>query len=54
MAALGAHVDNPVRGFDDIEIVLNDDDGVAVVAQAMQYDEQLLYIVKVQTGGGFV
>ena len=32
-AALGAHVDEPVGGFDHVEVVFDDDDGVARVAQ---------------------
>ena len=31
-AAFGAHVDDPVGRLDDIEVVLDDDDGVALVA----------------------
>ena len=30
IAALGAEVDNPVGGGDDVQIVFDDDDGVAV------------------------
>ena len=32
-AALGTHVDDPVRGLDDVEVVLDDDDRVALVDQ---------------------
>ena len=28
-AALGAQVDDPVGGLDDVQVVLDDDDGVA-------------------------
>ena len=38
-AAFGAEVENPIGGFDHIEVVFNDHDGVAVVAQAMQHLE---------------
>ena len=38
-ATLRPHVDQPVGGFDHVEVVLDDDDGVAD---------------KVQAGGGFV
>lgn len=48
------HVDDPVRGLDDVQIVFNDDDGVAMVAQPVEHAEQLFNIVEVQTGGGFV
>ena len=38
--AFGAEVDEPVGGFDDVEVVLNDDDGVALVTQTMDDFEQ--------------
>jgi len=34
--------------------VLDDDDGIAVIAQAVQYRQQLRDIVEVQAGGGFI
>ena len=42
MAAFGAEVDHPVRGLDHVQVVLDHDHGVAVVAQAMQHGEQVL------------
>ena len=36
-AAFRTEVDDPVSGLDDVEVVLDDDDGVAVVAQPVQY-----------------
>ena len=36
MAALGAEVDDPVGGLDDVQIVLDDHYRVAVVAQPVQ------------------
>src|ERR1700722_14457570 len=33
-AALGAEVDEPVGGFNDVEVVFDDDDGVALVTEA--------------------
>ena len=38
-AAFRAHVHKPVCGLDDVEVVLDDDDGVAVVAQALEHLE---------------
>ena len=32
-AAFGAHVDDPVGGLDDVQVVLDDGDGVAGCAQ---------------------
>ena len=37
--ALRSHVYDPVGGLNNIEVVLDDDHGIAVVAQAMQYRE---------------
>ena len=54
VATFGSKVDDPVSGFDDIEIVLNDNDSIPFVAKAMQNCEQLFDIVKVQTCCGFV
>ena len=39
IAAFGAHVDEPVSGFDHIQVVLDDDDGVARIAQLVQHLE---------------
>ena len=53
-AAFGADVNQPVGGFDDVEVVLDDDDGVAGVAQLVQYFEQQVNVGKVQAGGWLV
>ena len=53
-AALGAEVYDPVRGFDHVQVMLDDHDGIAVIAQPMQDFEQLLNIVEMQAGRGFV
>ena len=36
--------------LDDVEIVFDDDDGIAAIAQAMQYAEQLFDVMEVQAG----
>ena len=53
-AAFRSQVDNPVSGFDHVEIVFNHHNGIALIAQFMQYVEQLLNIGEVQTGGRLV
>src|SRR5205814_10125258 len=53
-AALRAQINDPVGLLDDVEVVLDDDDGVAEVCQAAEHVEQLLYVVEVQSRGGFV
>ena len=54
VAGFRSEVDDPVGGLDDVEVVLDADDGVAEIHQAMQDVEQLPEVVKVQAGGGFV
>ena len=52
--AFRPHVDQPVGGFDDVQVVLDDDDGVARVAQLVQHFGQQRDVGKVQAGSGFV
>ena len=52
--ALGSHVDDVIGEFDDVEIVLDDDDGVAAVYQSLQYVHQDTDVFEMQTGGRFV
>src|SRR5690606_16084300 len=52
--ALRAHVDDPVRGLDDVQVVLDDDDRVALVHQPVEDPEQLADVVEVQPGGRLV
>jgi hypothetical protein len=54
MPAFRAKIDDPVRGLDDVQIVLDDNHCIAVLAQPMQYAEQQFDIVEVQAGGGLV
>ncbi len=54
VATLGTEVDHPVGGLDDVEIVFDDDHGVAGVAQLVQHLEQQRNVVEVQPGGRFV
>ena len=44
-AAFRAEIDNPVRGFNHVQVVLNYHDGVALIAQLVQHVQQLLDIV---------
>jgi len=50
VAAFGAEIDDPVRGLDDFEIVLDDEDRVAGLDQRVQYLEELAHIVEMQPG----
>src|SRR5437899_9037622 len=53
-AALGAKVDDPVGLLDDVEMVLDDEHGVAEINEALQHVEELANVIEVQAGGGFV
>ena len=50
LAALGAQVDHPVGAGDDVEVVLDDDDRVAGVAQPEERVGQQLDVREVQAG----
>ena len=54
IAAFGPQIDDPVCGFDDIHVVLDDQNRVAAIHQALQGREQFADVIKMQTGGGFV
>jgi hypothetical protein len=54
VSALRPQVDDPIRRLDDVEVVLDHDHGVALVAEAVQDVEQMLDVVKVQADSGFV
>ena len=43
-----------VGGGDDVGVVLNDEDGVAGVAEAEDGSQELFDVVEVEAGGGFV
>ena len=49
-----AEVNHPVSAFDDVEVVFDDDDGMARVHEALENPDQHADVVEVQTGGGFV
>ena len=53
-AALGAHINHPVGGFDDVEIMLNDNHRVAAVHEFAEDGEQALDVGGVEAGGGLV
>ena len=54
VAAFGPEVDQPVGGPDDVQVVFDDDDRVAVVQQLAQRPHQLGDVVEVQAGGRLV
>jgi hypothetical protein len=52
--ALWTEVKNPVRVPDYVQIMLDDDHRIAQIGEPMQDVEELLNIVKMQPGRGFV
>src|SRR5882672_6747284 len=53
-AAFRTEVDDPVGGLYDVEVVLDDYDGIALVPQPVEHVEELRDVVEVQAGGGLV
>jgi len=53
-AAFGTHVDDPVGRFDDVEVVLDDEEGAAAFDEFAEGCQEFLYVVEVKAGGGFV
>ncbi len=54
VAALGTQIDDPVRGVDDVEVVLDHHQRMAGRDELPKSSEQLGNVVEVQPGGGFV
>ena len=53
-ACVGAEVDDPVCAFDHVEVVFDDENGVAAVNEAVEDFDENADVVKVQSRGGFV
>ena len=53
-AAFRAEIENPVGAFNHLEIVLDDDERIAGVAQLHEHFEQLVDIGKMQAGGRLI
>ena len=49
-SGFGTKVNDPVGGFDDIEIVLNHNDRIALLDKTIQYTQQLQDVIKMQAG----
>ncbi len=54
VAAFGTEVDDPVGGLDDVEIVLDDDEGATAVKELAEGCEELGDVIEVEAGGGLV
>ena len=54
VAAFGAEVDYVIGALYDVHIMLDDDDGVASVDEAVEDGQELADVVEVEAGGGLV
>ncbi len=54
LAAFWSQVDKPVGRLDHVEIVLDDDDGVALRGESVEDLQQLSHVVEVKTSGRLV
>jgi len=53
-AGLGTDLQNPVGGFEHVEVVLDDDDAVPAVDELLEHAEEALHVVAVKSGRRFV
>ena len=53
-AGFGAEVEDPVGGFDDFEVVLDDEQGVAGIDEFLEDGERSFDVGEMEAGGGFV
>src|SRR5260370_36895925 len=53
-AAFRAKIDDPIGLFNYVEMVLDDEHGIAKVHEAIKDVKELFYIVKMQASGGLV
>src|SRR5262249_25295910 len=53
-AGFRSEVEDPVGALDHLDIVLDDQDGMTGIDQALQDLEQHAHVVEMQAGGGFV
>ena len=54
VAALGTQVDDPVGDLDDLQVMLDDQDRIAGIHQAMQHFDELVHIRSVESDRGFI
>src|SRR5438552_17868249 len=54
IAALGTEIDEPITGFDDIKVMLDDQESVAGSAQLEKHFEQLGHIMEMEAGRRFI
>jgi hypothetical protein len=50
VAAFGAEVDDPVGGLDDVEVVLDDEDGITEADEVVEDLQEIADVFEVQAG----
>ena len=53
-ATFWPQIDNPVGGFDDVEVMFDHHHAVTVFCKSMQNTEQQADVLEVQAGGGLI
>jgi hypothetical protein len=53
-AAFGAEVNDPVGLFDDVEVMLDDEDGVAERDETLEDIEKFAHVIEMQASGRFI
>ena len=53
-SGFGAEVEDPVGGFDDLVVVLDDEQGVAGIDEVLEDGEQAFDVVEVEACGGLI
>jgi len=54
IASIRAKIDDPICALDNLEVVLNYQDGMAGFDQTLEHFQQHTHVVEVQSGGRFV
>ena len=54
LPALGSKINQPVSGFDDIEVMLDDDQRMPDIYQPIENNKKLLNIAEVQASSGLI
>ena len=54
VASVGAEIENPVSGFNDLKVVFDNDEAVAGIDEALEGFEEDADVFEVEAGGGLV
>ena len=51
---LQGQIYNPISSFNHVQIVFDNNDGITLITKSMEYSQELLYIVKMQSSSGLI